>query len=194
MNHELSFHSEDSIEMNYLIFEQKAKEMSVEYDYSELDKLLQGKNWLNCLFCGKPSMAIKKEKNLYYCFSCSKTGKLSELDIVKKTPKNNSLVLYNEIYNELKSNYKIKTKEYALIGINFYKLNSTFISSNLYEDEDVMFELIKNHAFDTCGDKYIDLKIFKNEDFQKRILVLDEENILYIDYNNTGIEDEDSLF
>ena len=88
----------------------------------------------------------------------------------------------------------IKTKEYALIGIKLYKLDSTFIDASLYEDEDVMYEVIKNKSFYTCGDRYTELEILKNEYFQNKILELDENNMSYIMQNELNDFDSDDIF
>ncbi len=175
---------EDNKENNYLKFKQIADTYRYDYDYSELDKLLlKNTNILNCTSCGKQSLVINKDKNIYICFNCNKYGKVTDLDIVKKTKTNKKLKYYDEIYNELKENNCLKTKEYALYGITFYKLNSYFIAPDLYEDEDILYELIKNNSFDNRKNIFNKLQILENDNFKKRILELDEYNKRFIDMN-----------
>ena len=174
-------------EDKHIQFEQIAKTYCYDYDYSALDKLLISNfQTMNCFFCGKPSLVINKERNIYICFHCNKYGRVTDLDIVKKTQRKEKLKYYDEIYNELKKEHYIKTKKYALYGIKFYKLNMYFIDPILYEDEDVLYELIKNKAF---TNNYMQLKILNDYRFQERILELDENNDIYIK-NNILLDDD----
>lgn len=196
MNYELDLHREDNIEINYLHFKQKVDELQKEYDFSKIGHIdYRGENmFTQCIHCNANSMAINPKRRIYICFACGKAGNVEELDGIIIKDKKIDLQFYDEIYNELKENYKIKTKEYALIGIKLYKLDSTFIDASLYEDEDVMYELIKNKSFYTCGDRYTELEILKNEDFQNKILELDENNMSYIMQNELNDFDSDDIF
>ena len=195
MNHEYDLHREDNIEMNYMYFKQKVAELQKEYDFSKIGHIdYRGENmFTRCIYCNANSMAINPKRRIYICFACGKAGKVEELDGIIIKDKKIDLQFYDEIYNELKDNYKIKTKEYALIGIKLYKLDSTFIDASLYEDEEVMYELIKNKAFYTCCDRYTELEILKNEEFQNKILELDESNICYILENELNDLDSDDV-
>lgn len=193
MNYELDLHREDNIEINYLHFKQKVDELQKEYDFSKIGHIdYRGENmFTQCIHCNANSMAINPKRRIYICFACGKGGKVEELDGIIIKDKKIDLQFYDEIYNELKENYKIKTKEYALIGIKLYKLDSTFIDASLYEDEEVMYELIKNKAFYTCGDRYTELEILKNKKFQDKILELDAENMDYIVLNECNVFEDD---
>lgn len=196
MNYEFDLHREDNIEINHLYFKQKVDELQKEYDFSKIGHIeYRGENmFTKCIYCDANSMVINPKRKIYTCFACGNAGKVEKLDGIIIKYKKFDLQFYDEIYNELKEKHKLITKEYALIGIELYKLDSTFIDSSLYEDEGVMYELIKNKSFYTCGDRYTDLEILKNKEFQNRILELDKNNISYINWNEQKFLDLNDFF
>ena len=56
-------------------------------------------------------------------------------------------------------------------------------SNKVYEDEDILYELIKNNSFDNRKNIFNKLQILENDNFKKRILELDEYNKRFIDMN-----------
>ncbi len=77
----------------------------------------------------------------------------------------------------------IKTNITDLLDV-YYIANGLFIDKELYKDEEILYELIKNDSFDNLGDRLSYLKILNDENFLKRILELDEYNKRYEENNH----------
>ena len=169
MNYEIGMYAEENIELNYIKFENLAKNMIV--DNSKINFLIENKEQIKCPNFNKP-LFIKKRVNLFKYFNCGNLGKLSDLDssIIANDYKN--LEKYEEIYNELKNNKQITKKDMALFAIRYYKIDSTFIDNKLFKDHDIMYELIVNHLFNYCGDKYYSYvyELLKDDKFLKSLL------------------------
>lgn len=173
MDFEYRMYREDNSKYNYLYFDNlyKLVRYNIDLDYlkSKSIKCSNNNYWFNCPKCNNNALSYSMKHKIFKCFSCIESGNiyklvsiLEKVDIkkIKENPLKYHFItndlktddeMYKKIYDELKTNYKIKDKKLALFAIKEYKLDITFIDKSLYEESDIMNELIKN-----CGGSYID--------------------------------------